>query len=115
MATGFVALRLSDGEKPLHLATDQIASFSAYDRYRPNYLSWVTTKGGDRFQVIESADEIAAALASVSVTDQTIRAIARDEIDKMLREGAQVDLTENQLTLATADQTLVYKLADLMH
>ena len=34
---------------------------------------------------------------------------------KMLREGAQVDLTENQLTLATADQTLVYKLADLMH
>ncbi|MDX6941219.1 heat-inducible protein, partial [Enterobacter kobei] len=36
-------------------------------------------------------------------------------IDKMLREGAQVDLTENQLTLATADQTLVYKLADLMH
>ena len=36
-------------------------------------------------------------------------------IGKMLREGAQVDLTENQLTLATADQTLVYKLADLMH
>lgn len=36
-------------------------------------------------------------------------------IDKMLREGAQVDLTENQLTLATADQTLVYKLADLMN
>ncbi|UMX83448.1 hypothetical protein MJ561_13365 [Klebsiella pneumoniae] len=29
--------------------------------------------------------------------------------------GAQVDLTENQLTLATADQTLVYKLAGLMH
>ncbi|MCV4677265.1 heat-inducible protein, partial [Escherichia coli] len=36
-------------------------------------------------------------------------------IGKMLREGAQADLTENQLTLATADQTLVYKLADLMH
>ena len=36
-------------------------------------------------------------------------------IGTMLREGAQVDLTENQLTLATADQTLVYKLADLMH
>ncbi len=34
-------------------------------------------------------------------------------IGKMLREGAH--LTENQLTLATADQTLVYKLADLMH
>lgn len=36
-------------------------------------------------------------------------------LGKMLREGAQVDLTENQLTLATADQTLVYKLADLVN
>lgn len=36
-------------------------------------------------------------------------------LSKMLREGAQVDLTETQLTLATADQTLVYKLADLMN
>ena len=35
-------------------------------------------------------------------------------LSKMLRDGAQVDLTENQLTLATADQSLVYKLADLM-
>ena len=33
-------------------------------------------------------------------------------IGKMLREGAQVDLTENQLTLATADQTLVYNVLD---
>ena len=36
-------------------------------------------------------------------------------LSKMLRDGAQVDLTETQLTLATADQTLVYKLADLMN
>lgn len=36
-------------------------------------------------------------------------------LGKMLREGAQVDLTETQLTLATADQTLVYKLADLVN
>ena len=36
-------------------------------------------------------------------------------LSKMLRECAQVDLTETQLTLATADQTLVYKLADLMN
>jgi heat shock protein HslJ len=35
-------------------------------------------------------------------------------LSKMLRDGAQVDLTENQLTLATADQTLVYTLADLV-
>lgn len=33
----------------------------------------------------------------------------------MLRQGAQVDLTESQLTLATADQTFIYKLADLIH
>ncbi|MGS3448452.1 heat shock protein HslJ [Klebsiella electrica] len=33
-------------------------------------------------------------------------------LSKMLRDGAQVDLTEHQLTLATADQTLVYTLAD---
>lgn len=42
----------------------------------------------------------------------------RNELDKtlsaMLKQGAQVDLTANQLTLATADHTLVYKLADLV-
>ena len=36
-------------------------------------------------------------------------------ISEMLKEGAQVDLTANQLTLATAKQTLTYKLADLMN
>ena len=36
-------------------------------------------------------------------------------VSKMLRDGAQVDLTENQLTLATASDSLVYKLADLMN
>lgn len=36
-------------------------------------------------------------------------------LSAMLRQGAQVDLTEQQLTLATADQTLVYRLADLVH
>lgn len=42
-----------------------------------------------------------------------------NELDRtlasMLRKGAQVDLTESQLTLATADQTLSYKLADLVN
>ncbi|MGU9869813.1 heat shock protein HslJ [Kluyvera ascorbata] len=36
-------------------------------------------------------------------------------LSTMLRQGAQVDLTEQQLTLATADQTLIFKLADLVH
>ena len=30
-------------------------------------------------------------------------------IGDMLRQGAQVDLTEDQLTLATADKTLMFK------
>lgn len=33
-------------------------------------------------------------------------------IGDMLRKGAQVDLTEDQLTLATADKTLMFKRAD---
>ncbi|MBO2914517.1 heat shock protein HslJ [Enterobacter sichuanensis] len=33
-------------------------------------------------------------------------------IGVMLRKGAQVDLTEDQLTLATADKTLMFKRAD---
>lgn len=35
-------------------------------------------------------------------------------VSEMFKQGAQVDLTANQLTLATAEQTLTYKLADLM-
>jgi len=33
-------------------------------------------------------------------------------ISNMLRTGAQVDLTEDQLTLATAEQTLMFKRAE---
>ena len=33
-------------------------------------------------------------------------------IGDMLRKGAQVDLTEDQLTLATADKTLMFKRAE---
>ncbi|MFP2237443.1 heat shock protein HslJ [Pseudescherichia vulneris] len=36
-------------------------------------------------------------------------------LSAMLHEGVQVDLTENQLTLATSNDSLVYKLADLMN
>ncbi|POT55209.1 heat-inducible protein [Citrobacter amalonaticus] len=35
-------------------------------------------------------------------------------LSTMLKKGAQVDLTANRLTLATADQTLTYKLSDLV-
>ncbi len=35
-------------------------------------------------------------------------------VSEMFKQGAQVDLTANQLTLATAEQTLTYKLSDLM-
>lgn len=36
-------------------------------------------------------------------------------ISAMLKQGAQVDLTANQLTLATAEQMLMFRLADLVH
>ena len=43
----------------------------------------------------------------------------RNELDNilsaMLSKGAQVDLTGDQLTLATAEQSLVYRLSDLMN
>lgn len=35
-------------------------------------------------------------------------------VSEMFKQGAQVDLTADQLTLATAEQTLTYKLVDLM-
>ncbi|QMI05246.1 heat shock protein HslJ [Citrobacter sp. RHB25-C09] len=35
-------------------------------------------------------------------------------LSTMLKQGAQVDLTANQLTLATAEHSLSYKLADLV-
>ena len=36
-------------------------------------------------------------------------------LSAMLHDGVQVDLTENQLTLATSHDSLVYKLADLVN
>ncbi|SQI24803.1 heat shock protein (hslJ) [Salmonella enterica subsp. arizonae] len=36
-------------------------------------------------------------------------------ISEVFSKGAQVDLTANQLTLATAKTTLMFKLADLAH
>ncbi|MDF7680997.1 heat shock protein HslJ [Enterobacteriaceae bacterium ESL0689] len=36
-------------------------------------------------------------------------------LTSMLQQGAQVDLTAGQLTLTTANQTLIYKLADRMN
>lgn len=36
-------------------------------------------------------------------------------LNAMLHDGVQVDLTENQLTLGTSHDSLVYKLADLMN
>jgi heat shock protein HslJ len=36
-------------------------------------------------------------------------------LSAMLHDGVQVDLTENQLTLGTSNDSLVYKLADLVN
>lgn len=56
---------------------------------------------------------------SLAMTRMMCRDTQLNQLDStlstMLRDGAQVDLTGNQLTLATAKDSLVYKLADLMH
>lgn len=53
---------------------------------------------------------------TLAVTRKLCTEPQRNELDKtlsdMLRNGAQVDLTEDQLTLATADKTLLFKRAD---
>lgn len=53
------------------------------------------------------------AMTRMMCADQTLNKLD-NTISTMLKEGAQVDLTANQLTLATADHTLSYKLADLV-
>lgn len=60
----FIKLSAADSRLDIHIAVDQIASFVAYDRYRPNYISWVATKDGNRYQVTQSTDEIAALIAA---------------------------------------------------
>ena len=63
---GFIKLQTADGRKPIYLAVDQIASFVAYDQYRPNYIAWVATKDGNRYQVVENTDDIAAMIAAAT-------------------------------------------------
>lgn len=62
----FIKLTEADSRLDIHIAVDQIASFVAYDRYRPQGISWLTLKDGTRRQVAESADEIAARIAATT-------------------------------------------------
>ena len=62
----FIKLTEADSRLDIHIAVDQIASFTAYDRYRPHGISWLAMKDGTRRQVSESADEIAARIAAAS-------------------------------------------------
>ena len=62
----FIKLSAADSRLNVHVAVDQIASFTAYDRYRPNYISWVVMKDGTRYQVAENTDEIAAMIAAAT-------------------------------------------------
>ena len=64
--SGFIKLR-TESNTDIHLAVDEIASIRVYDRYRPNYLSLVTMKGGEVYQVVEATDTIAERIAAVSL------------------------------------------------
>lgn len=59
----FIKLHAADSRLDIHIAVDQIASFVAYDRYRPHGISWISLKDGSRYQVCQSPDEIAALIA----------------------------------------------------
>lgn len=65
-APGFITLTVAEQRTPLYLAVDQVASFVAYDRYRPNYISWVATKDGNRYQVEESTTAIAELISAAA-------------------------------------------------
>lgn len=54
------------------------------------------------------------AMTRMVCTDPQLNALDAT-ISEVFRQGAQVDLTENQLTLATAETTLMYRIADLAH
>jgi hypothetical protein len=56
--SGFIKLR-TESNTDLHLAVDEIASWRPYDRYRPNYLSMVTMRAGEVYQVVENTNTIA--------------------------------------------------------
>lgn len=62
--SGFIKLR-TESNTDLYLAVDEIASIRVYDRYRPNYLSVITMKGGEVYQVVECTDTIAGQIAEV--------------------------------------------------
>lgn len=62
----FIKLSAADSRLDIHIAVDQIASFVAYDRYRPDYISWVSMKDGGRYQVAESTEQIAAMIAAAT-------------------------------------------------
>lgn len=54
---GFIKLTTVDGTDK-HVATDQIATFTMRDKYRPNYQSQVVLKTGDSFTVEEGSQYI---------------------------------------------------------
>ena len=73
----------------------------------------------NRFSGTGRVSDGALKVKDVAMTRKLCTDPQLNELDKtistMLSEGAQVDLTESQLTLATSSQTLIYKLSDLVH
>lgn len=54
------------------------------------------------------------AMTKMLCTDPQLNQLDKT-LSAMLHDGVQVDLTEDQLTLGTSNDSLVYKLADLMN
>ncbi|HHW3938991.1 TPA: heat shock protein HslJ [Raoultella planticola] len=96
LATGAKPLELSFGEE-MYVSGNMCNRFSGKGKISGGELKVKTL-----------------AMTRMLCTDPQLNTLD-NTLSNMLRDGAQVDLTENQLTLATADQTLVYKLADLVN
>jgi hypothetical protein len=62
----FIKLTHNQDHTPLHLAISEIARFWPCDAYRPSDASTVVLKSGDKFQVSENTDKIAALIAAMS-------------------------------------------------
>ena len=102
-----------DGKAVKTTTTQPEISFSALPEI--SLLNNITVSGAmcNRFNGQGKLSEGELKVKTLAMTRKLCSEPQLNELDQaigdMLRKGAQVDLTEDQLTLATADKTLMFK------
>ncbi|ENA0608582.1 heat shock protein HslJ [Enterobacter bugandensis] len=102
-----------DGKAVTKTAAQPEISFSALSDI--SLVNNITVSGGmcNRFNGQGKLSEGALTVKTLAMTRKMCSEPQLNELDRtigdMLRAGAQVDLTEDQLTLATAEKTLMFK------